>query len=89
MGYWIYGAIIPLLAIAIVVVIYKSNVTRGLTKIYLPLITYMLLIYTLENESYINSGYAFLTLFMGLFPYTLLILILNLIAWYKRRRVNS
>lgn len=89
MGYWIYGAIIPLLAIATTIIIYKSNVTKGLTKIYLPLVTYMLLIYTLESESYIDSGYAFLTLFMGLFPYTLLVLILNLIAWYKRRKAKA
>jgi len=90
MIFWIYSLVIPIIILTIMLFVYKpltfASITKAGTVAIVPLVIYMLLIYFLETEQYINSGWSFYTLFIYLFPYIGLILVLNLMVKRKKRK---
>lgn len=90
MSFYIYSGVIPIAIIAVILWFHKpldfQNIVKGFTKSLHPLITYMLLVYFLETENHIDSGWAFVTISMFYIPYLAIVLILNLVAWNKRRK---
>lgn len=93
MGFWIYSTVIPIVIIAAVVLFYRplnfQRTTKALTITLMPLITYALLIYFLEEENYIDSSWAYWTLVFFFIPYLIVVLILNGIAWNKRGKAKA
>jgi hypothetical protein len=71
MMYWIYSAVLPTAIIVFCMAWYRpltfANITKSLTVSLIPLLIYILLIYFLETEEWINSGWAFLYSFHVLF----------------------
>lgn len=92
MMYWIYSAVFPTAITVFCLALYRpltfANITKSLTVSLIPLLIYSLMIYFLETEDWINSGWAFYTLFMFYLPYLLVVLILNLVK-FRRSKINS
>lgn len=64
----------------------KSDFVNFLFEIVKTLITYALLIYYLESEHFINSGWAFYSIIFFLIPFGLIIIPFKL--YYLLRKVN-
>lgn len=90
MEYWIYSTIIPIVIIAILSVAYRplniSSISKILriSAILFPI--YMLVIYFLEMENYINSGWAFYTLMFFFVPYLLIAIVVNVVTWKREKK---
>ncbi|CAG4992210.1 hypothetical protein DYBT9275_00915 [Dyadobacter sp. CECT 9275] len=87
MGYWIFSTVIPIAIIAGLLTIKRPStirqVSKALNATVLPLATYILLVYFLEIDRYINSGWALYTLIFFSIPYLVLVIILYVIAIWK------
>lgn len=90
--FYIYSGVIP---IAIIILVFWFNrplsfqrITRAATISILPLLIYTLLLYYLDSEHWIDSSWAVPTLFFFFVPYLVVVLILNGVAWSKRRKVK-
>jgi hypothetical protein len=92
MMFWIYSFIIPIVLLVLILILYRPltflRLTKALSVATIPLVMYTLLIYFLESEEYINSGWSFYSLFIFLFPYFAVIILLNIIAKKKYKRQN-
>ena len=93
MGFWMYSTVIPVAIIIVAMLFYRplnfQKITKALGISLIPLITYTLLVYFLEMENYIDSSWAFQTLIFFFIPYLAVVLILNGIAWNKRRKAKT
>lgn len=93
MTFYLYSAVLPIAIIAALLWFYRplnfQRVTKALTITIIPLVLYTSLIYFLETGNYIDSGWAYWTLVFFFIPYLVVILILNGVAWNKRRRVQA
>jgi hypothetical protein len=89
MEYWIYSAIIPIGIIALTVLIYRpvsiQNIAKAFGLSLIPLVTYALLIYSLEIVGKVNSGWIFYTLMFFFTPYLVMVMVLNLVAFRKKK----
>lgn len=90
MMFYIYSGVIPIFIITAFLFFNKplnfKNIIKGITKTIHPLITYILLVYFLGREDYIDDGWSFVSLTMFFIPYLVIVLIINLIVWNKRRK---
>lgn len=84
MNFYLYSAILPLIIIAVVLWFYRplkiKNISKALLISLIPLSIYMLLIYFLEMENYLNTGWSFYSLMFFAIPYVLISIILMVIA---------
>lgn len=90
--FYVYTIVLP---VSILLVLYNTRKPRLITFIeyidfiyrVLPfLVVYALILYYLENENLVNSGYAFLSLITFLIPLTMIVLSIKLFNWLRRRR---
>lgn len=90
MIFWIYSTIIPIAILLITILFYPpfsfNRIVKALSIALIPLIIYALLIYFLEMEMYIDSGWAFYSLLFFIIPYSVAVLILNIIVWANRKK---
>ncbi len=93
MSFWIYSAIVPIGIILVTLLFFRplnfQRVVAALTKTLIYLVTYTLLVYYLEGEHWIDSSWAVPTLFFFFIPYLVVVLILNGIAWNKRKKAHA
>ena len=93
MIFWSYSVIIPVVIIFISIFLYRpfslNRVARGLLVSLIPLVIYILVIYFLEMEEYIDSGWSFFSLSMFFIPYLLAVLIVNFLARVRRNKMNQ
>jgi hypothetical protein len=90
--FYIYTIFVP--ALILLIGYYLSNPKRKGKSGYIDLIIkrlpyfflYSFLLYFLEMESYINSGWAFYTILFFLIPVTLIVLLLKMYYWNMKRR---
>jgi len=93
MMFYIYSGVIP---IAIIILVLWFNrplsfqrITRAATISILPLLIYTLLIYYVEGEDIIDVGWVSYTLTFFFIPYLIGVLILNGVAWRKRKKAKA
>lgn len=91
--FYLYSGVIP---IAIIILVLWFNrplsfqrVVTALTKTLIYLFIYILLVYYLDSEHWIDSSWAIPTLFFFFAPYLVVVLILNGVAWSKRRKAKA
>lgn len=89
MQYWIYSTVIPAVIILLFVIAFSPLTLKRLTKAIglslLPLLFYFLLIYYLEIEDFIDSGWAFYTVLFFFIPYIITAIILAIIVALKKQ----
>lgn len=88
--FYFYSILMPFLILAIGYYIEgkpkrKLEVVNYLFKIFLVLLLYTLLIYFLEMEHYINSGWAFYSMMFFLIPFGLIITTFKLYYFLKKK----
>lgn len=90
MLFYIYTIAIPFAIISFYILRQKSfqyiRIVRALTRAIHPLFTYMLLTYFLEMENYMKTAEVFYTLFFFFMPYVIIILIMNIALWVKKKK---
>ena len=90
MEFYIYSAVLPIILIAIVFWFYRpldfQRIAKATTVTVFPLAAYISLVYFLQMENYIDAGWVYWTLMFFFIPYLALILVLNIMAWSKRRK---
>jgi hypothetical protein len=90
--FYIFAIVIPIVILVILYYIRKpklyklSNYIDFIFSVLPFLAVYTLLLYYLETENIINSGYAFLALITFLIPIAIIISILKLYYWLRKRR---
>jgi len=84
MKFYLYSVILPIIIIAIVFWFYRplkiENVSKALITAIIPLSIYILLIYFLEMEDYINSSWSLYSLLMFFIPYIIITIILKVVV---------
>lgn len=90
MANWIFSTILPLMIVGIALWLQRpldfQRIVKGLTKTLFPIFTYCLLMYYLESEDKINTSWVTYTVGMFYIPYLAIVLIMNFVAWSKRRK---
>jgi hypothetical protein len=90
MTYWIYTTIIPFVIIFLSILFYRpltlNRISKGLLISLVPLIFYITLVYFLEIEEYVDSGWLFYTLLFFFLPYLVLVFFLNILTWIRRKK---
>lgn len=90
--FYVYAIVIPVLALVALYYMRRPRLkvfSEYIDFIYraLPfLIAYALVLYCLETNDLVNSGYAFLAFITFLAPLTVIILALKLYNWFRLRR---
>lgn len=79
MVFYLLSGIVPLLFIGIMLwfnkPLSKEVVVRTLMRTLLPLFTYILLMYYLESENFVNEAWIAYTVFFFFVPYLVIVLI--------------
>ena len=90
MSFYIYSGVIPIAIIAVILWLQRplnfQRTIKALTITIVPLVVYMSLVYFLQMGDYIDVGWVLYTLTFFFIPYLAIVLILNLVAWNKRRK---
>ena len=90
MIFYIYSAVLPITIIAALLWFQRplnfQRIIKALTITIFPLVIYIWLVYFLQMGDYIDAGWAYWTLIFFFVPYLAIVLILNLVAWNKRRK---
>ena len=86
---WLFSVILPLVAIALFLYQKRplnfANLTKTLTNSAIFLFIYILLLYFLQRENYLESDFwSIYTLIFFFIPYIILVLVLNIILRRKR-----
>lgn len=88
-NFYFYSAIIPVLITVVCLWFFRplsfKNIVRSLTINAIPLMLYMLILYFLEMQDYVKSGWSFYTVLFFYILYLIIIGIMNLIV----RRVKQ
>jgi hypothetical protein len=90
MSFYIYSAVLPIVIIAALLWFHRplnfQRVIKALTIAIVPLVIYISLVYFLQMGDYIDAGWVYWTLVFFFIPYLVAMLILNGVAWSKRRK---
>jgi hypothetical protein len=93
MNFYLFSGVIPSAIILASLYFYKpldfKKATKALTVSLVPLVMYIVLVSFLESIDSLNLGWATYTLVFFFIPYLILVLILNGVAWNKRRRAKA
>jgi hypothetical protein len=91
MAFWIYTAIIPIIIIFFSILFYRplnfNRVSKGLLISLIPLGFYIFLVYFLEMEGYIDSGWLFYSLSFFFLPYLVVVLFLNVLVRIRKKKL--
>lgn len=85
-NFYLYSAAIPIVITALCLWFFKplnlKNVIKGLTFNSIPILIYLLLLYFLEINEFIDSGWSFYTVLFFYIIYLVIIFVANIILKY-------
>lgn len=92
MMYYVFAIVLPVLILG--ALYYKRKPSLKVFSEYIDFVyralpfmaVYALVLYYLETENLVDSGYAFLTIITFLIPISIIVLVLKLNYWFRRRR---
>jgi len=91
--FYLFSAVLPIGIMVALLWFYRplnfQRVTKALSVSLIPLVMYIVLVSFLESIELLNLGWATYTLFFFFIPYLFAVLILNGVAWSKRRKAQA
>jgi heme/copper-type cytochrome/quinol oxidase subunit 4 len=88
MEFYLYSIVLPIIIIAIVFWFHRplkiNNISKALIRSFIPLSVYILLVYFLEMENYIDSSWAFYSLIIFFIVYIIISIVLKIVLKQKK-----
>lgn len=91
MEFYLYSIVLPIIIIAIVFWFHRplkiNNISKALIRGFIPLSVYILLVYFLEMENYIDSSWAFYSLIIFFIVYIIISIVLKIVLKQKKLQI--